>query len=171
MKKNRYPFSTEKIQYREAVELIAATIFPSENPSSARKKVRDRLYRYRIAGKIPSGEIVSTEKFFRAVLEQIADWNRLRLLTGLPGLEGSFSHPLTKEQTSAHDSVAAEVIPGDIKLAQQLIQELLYEIRLLKARINELETIVGELEPFKKRYIETIKKISNSTKGKPRRRD
>jgi hypothetical protein len=171
MKTSQYPFSTEKIQYRDAVEFIAATIFPSKKPSSARKKVRDRLYRYRVAGKIPSGGIVSAEKFFRAVLEQIADWNRLRLVTGLPGLEGSFSHLLTKERASARDSVEAEVIPGDIGSAQRLIQELQYENRILKVRVDALETKVSELEPFMKRNIETAKKISNSTRGKPRRRD
>ena len=171
MKAYQYPFRTEKIQYREAVEFIAEVIFPGPNQSRARKKVRDRLYRYRVAGKIPSGEIVPAKKFFLSVLEHILDWNRLRLVTGLPGLEGSFSHPLTKERASAQDSVAAELIPGDIDSAQRLIQELQYEIKLLKAGINELETRVNELEPFKKRFIETSNKISNATKGKPRRRN
>ena len=165
-----YPFSNDRVRFSQAVAFIAAVVNPGERPSRARKIVRDRLFRYRRDGRIPGGSVIPADVFFRTVLDHFPDWQRLRRVKNLPGVERPFDQADVQEKARASDAVTAFVIPGDLVRAQALIEVLQKENQNLQVRIQDLEAQVKNLEPYRTKDLEKRKKISNTSKGKRRHR-
>ena len=166
-----YSLQRDKVKFSDAVAFIATVVYPEERPSRARKIVRDRLFRYRVDGRIPGGTVIPAGIFFRSVLQHFPDWHRLLRVQNLPGVERSFDQAGVNEKARASDAVTAFVVPGDIARAQALIQVLQKENQSLTKRIQELETLVTELEPYRTKDLGKNQKISNKLKGKRRHRD
>ena len=166
-----YPFSNDRVVFSDAVAFIATVVYPKEKPARARKLVRDRLYRYRGDRRIPGGQVISAVVFFRSVLKYFSDWHQLLRVQNLPGVEGSFDQAGVNEKAVAGDTVTALVIPGDIERARSLIQALQKDNLRLTKRIQYLEILVKELEPFRAKDLAKKAKISNKAKAKRRHRD
>lgn len=135
--------------YSEAVAFIATVVYSGEKPARARKIVRDRLFRYRVDGRIPSGTVIQADIFFRSVIRHFPDWHQLLRVQNLPGVERPFDQAGVNETARASDAVTAFVVPGDIARAQALIQALHKENQSLTKRVQELETLVKELGPYR----------------------
>ena len=166
-----YPFTSERVVFSEAVAFIASIVYPKEKPARARKIVRDRLFRYRCDGRIPDGTVIPAGVFFQSILNHFPDWHPLLRVQNLPGAAGSFDLACVNEKAGAGDAVTAFVMPGDIARAQTLIQALQKEIDTRDRRIQELETLVKELEPYRTKNLDTKRKISYKLIGKRRYRD
>jgi hypothetical protein len=166
-----YSLSSDRVIFSEAVAFIATVVYPKEKPARAKKIVRDRLFRYRSDGRIPGGRVIPADVFFQSLLNHFPDWHRLQRVQNLPGVQGSFDQAGMSEKAGAGDAITAFVMPGDIAKAQNLIQALQKEIDTRDRRIQELETLVKELEPYRTKDLDTKRKISNKLKGKRRHRD
>lgn len=166
-----YSLPNDKVRFSDAVAFIATVVYPEERPSRGRKIVRDRLFRYRVDGRIPGGTMIPADVFFSSILDHFPDWHRLLRVQNLPGVERSFDQAGVNEKARASDAVTAFIVPGDIARAQALIQALQKENQSLTTRIQELETLVKELEPYRTKDLGKNQKISYKLKGKRRYRD
>lgn len=145
-----YPFPSGNVTTRQAVELIAAVVYPHEEQLDARKRVRERIRYARKLGKISLSDSLPASDFFRWALDENSDWLSLASVPGLPR-SGKVVFATGSIVVSASCQAHATVIPGDpTKLREEFSrieverQKLTEEVAELRKQIAELAAEVAE---------------------------
>ena len=79
-----YPYPPGDISKRQAVDLISAVVYPNDNPTAAKKRVRARIQYAREKGELSRSDSFSPSDFFRWALAENPDWANLAAVEGLP---------------------------------------------------------------------------------------
>lgn len=144
---NKYPYPVGNITTRQAVELIAEVVYPGDNQTAARKRVRERIRYAREQGEVPLSDSINAPDFFRWALGCEA-WRALASVDGLPrsAIIGVMSGSLAALTGKAY----GVAIPGDPqKLRDEYTRVEVERMKLveendeLKKRISALESEVA----------------------------
>ncbi len=141
----KYESNSLTISELQAVEVIAAAVYPDEDQRGARKRVRERLRFARRQGKISGAAPHQAGLFFSQVMEIWSDWAALSSVKGLP-----------LDAVVRVTGVAATTSLGQVRVLtppanpDELLKEfyrldgecegLRQEIAALKARLEEAES-------------------------------
>lgn len=144
----KYPYPAGNISTSQAVELIAAVVYPDDDPIAACKRVRARIRYAREKGALPLSDSINAPDFFRWALD-CKDWRALASVEGLPlsGTVGVACLSLGVMTCKAYGTA----IPGDPqKLRDEYCRceteriKLVEENDELKKRISALESEVAD---------------------------
>lgn len=145
-----YPYPPGNITTRQAVELIAAAVYPNANQTEARKRVRERIRYGRKKGKLSQSDSFSAPDFFRWALDENPDWAALASVPGLP--QSAIFGNIQDAGLAAVTCKAYAIAPPDdpVKLREEFIraevdrQKLVEEVAHQDKQLVELSTEVAE---------------------------
>lgn len=162
-----YPYPAGNITKRQAAELVAAVVYPADDPLDARKRIRERIRYARKIGKLSQTDSFPASDFFRWALDSCPDWAALAAVPGLPrstkivGMSGTCT-------ISMSCKAYGTAVPSDpVKLREEFCridverQKLAEEVAECRIRISELEAEVGEW-----REKDRTMRVKNSHSGK-----
>jgi hypothetical protein len=136
----RYPYPSKQITIRQAVEFVAAVVYPDEHQRSARNKVRSRISYACKKGSLPFKRMWAAATFFRWAISN-AEWVALRVVEGLP-VAPVESVSAIEDSISMTEDVSIILIPGDLERLRQEYVRVEGERQHLLKRINDLESEV-----------------------------
>lgn len=140
-----YPYRQGNITTRQAVELIAAAVYPGANETEARKRVRERIRHARKLGKLSQADPFSAPDFFRWAIDENPDWAALTTMKGLPrsAIVASMTGVCSLAMTGNAYAVA---IPGDPEKLREEFSRVEVERQKLTEKVAEQEKRIAELE-------------------------
>ena len=141
-----YPYPPGNITTRQAVELIAAAVYPNANQTEARKRVRERIRYGRKNRKLSQSDLFSAPDFFRWALDENPDWAALASVQGLP--QSAIFGNIQDARLAAVTCKAYAIAPPDdpVKLREEFIraevdrQKLVGEVADKNKQLAELAT-------------------------------
>lgn len=140
---SKYPYPAGNISTRQAVELIAAAIYPDDKPIAARKRVRERIRYAREKGEVPRSDSLIAPDFFRWALNY-EDWRALALVEGLP--RSAIIAVMSGSLPALTGKAYGVAIPGDPQKLRDEYTRVEVERMKLVEENNELKKRISELE-------------------------
>jgi hypothetical protein len=140
-----YPYPQGNITTHQAVELIAAAVYPGTNAVVARKRVRERIRYARKLGKISAARSFPAPDFFRWAIDENQDWAALTTIKGLPRSAILVAMP-GFHSISTFGKAYAVVIPADPARLKEEFSRVEVERQMLTEKVAEQEKRIVELE-------------------------
>jgi hypothetical protein len=162
-----YPYPPGKITTRQAVEFIAAVVYPGDNLVASRKRVRARIDYARKKAILSAADTFEPDTFFRWAIDANPDWaDALVLVKGMP--RAAIMMGGVSVASSSSCICSPTVIPGDPdRLREAYCQaeserlNLLEENIAMKQRTADLE---AEVNAWRDKGLKLSEKLSRSGK-------
>ncbi len=164
-----YGFKGERLSLRKAIEFIASVVYPNDDKTDARKRVRERIRYWENKRQVVSGRNVKADDFFRWAADQ---WPELLEVNGLPRSAKTEWVVGSVDAVMSIESVVIPVsVPGsrkdlvDAYVASETERQLLdSEVKKLKAKLEKCEKKLREL--IQRNEEIRLKKSEAGKKGK-----
>lgn len=145
----KYPFRGKTIELKDAIELIAACLYPRENKREASKRVRERIRYQQRLKKLPQSQPLVAAEFFGAVLDLFEDWSPLRSIQGLPMKTAVLVTGVASKTEVGRVRVivgppSLDVLPREYQRICCELEDCKEEILALKKKLTEVEGILEE---------------------------
>ncbi len=156
-----YPYPPGNITIKQAVTLIAGVVYPGDDPTAARKRVRSRIRYAQQLGKIPSAQLLVAADFFQWAVTGNPDWNALAKVPNLPSIPNT---------CSIHLRMPSPILTAHAVVAPSGYEELLEKYTWAEAERHKLAEEVASLkEQLASRDIELAQLRDKATKLRQKR--